>query len=85
MVEHAKKLKGPGGDLIGFIYEFWLKSFKDFVNEVWKYSSKFTLNFFKKNEPQDIDSSQHQSNMSDIRSESSNTMGSKDKRKGWTK
>jgi len=49
MVQHAKKFKGPGIDLMAFLYDFWLKSFKDFVNEVWKYSSKFTLNFFKKN------------------------------------
>lgn len=85
MMANCKKFKGPGMDLIASIYEFWMKSFKDFVQEIWKYSSKFTLNFFKKDEHQ-----QHEAcdsnNFSDIRSESSNanTMGSKDKRKGWT-
>lgn len=44
----AKKMKGPGIDLISTIYEFWMKMFKDFTNEIWKHSSKFTLNFFKK-------------------------------------
>jgi hypothetical protein len=48
MILTNKKLKGPGIDLISSLYEFWIKSFKDFVNEIWKYSSKFTLSFFKK-------------------------------------
>lgn len=48
MVNHCKKAKGPGIELITTIYDFWMRSFKDFVNEIWKYSSKFTLNFFKK-------------------------------------
>jgi len=53
-----------------------MKSFKDFINEIGRYSSKFTLNFFKKN-AQEVDSSHNASNFSDMRSESSNTMGSK--------
>jgi len=61
-----------------------MKSFKDFVNEIGRYSSKFTLNFFKKT-AHEVDSSNNFSNNSEIRSESSNTMGSKDKRKGWSK
>lgn len=47
-IQNAKKTKGPGFDLILQIYDFWMKTFKDFVNEIWKYSSKYTLNFFKK-------------------------------------
>jgi hypothetical protein len=79
MAAQCKRLKGPGIDLFASLYEFWTRSFKDLINEIWRYSSKFTLNFFKKNEPQDADSIQHPS---DFRSESSNTntMGSKDKR-----
>jgi hypothetical protein len=53
MVSNSKKLKGPGVDLIVSIYDFWMKSFKDFINEIWKYSSKFTLSFFKKEEHQE--------------------------------
>jgi hypothetical protein len=49
------------------------------VNEIWKYSSRFTLNFFKKQERQHFEACSEEP-----RSESSNTMGSKDKRKGWT-
>lgn len=56
MVNNCKKLKGPGVDLITSIYDFWMKSFKDFVNEIWKYSSKFTLSFFKKEEHQEYSS-----------------------------
>jgi hypothetical protein len=83
MMAHAKKMKGPGMDLIATIYEYWMKSFKDFVNEIWKYSSKYTLNFFKKEERHEQPDSH---TFSDIRSESSNTntMGSKEKRKGWS-
>ena len=50
MINNCKKMKGPGIDLITSIYDFWMKSFKDFVNEILKYSSKFTLSFFKKQE-----------------------------------
>jgi hypothetical protein len=32
MMGNAKKMKGPGMDLIATIYECWMKSFKDFVN-----------------------------------------------------
>ncbi len=52
MVNHCKKFKGPGIELVITLYEFWSKSFKDMINEIWRHSSKFTLNFFKKNEPQ---------------------------------
>lgn len=38
------------------------------INEIWRYSSKYTLNFFKKNEPQEVDSSNQPSYNSDIRS-----------------
>jgi hypothetical protein len=81
MVGNCKKLKGPGIDLISQIHDFWMRSFKDFVNEVWRHSSKFTLNFFKKEEGLDCSSESVE-----VRSESSNanTMGSKDKRKGWS-
>jgi len=51
LLTNSKKMKGPGMDLISSIYDFWMKSFKDFVNEIWKHSSKFTLNFFKKHHP----------------------------------
>ncbi len=50
------------------------------MNEIWKYSSRFTLNFFKKQERQ----GHVEACSEEPRSESSNTMGSKDKRKGWT-
>lgn len=76
MIGHCRKFKGPGNELVLSIYDFWMKSFKDFINEIGRYSSKFTLNFFKKN-AQEVDSSHNASNFSDIRSESSNTMGSK--------
>lgn len=49
MIIVGKKMKGPGIDLMALIYDFWMRSFKDFVNEIWRYSSKYTLNFFKKN------------------------------------
>jgi hypothetical protein len=49
---NSRKLKGPGIELIASLYEFWQKSFKEFVNEIWKYSSRFTLNFFKKQDRQ---------------------------------
>lgn len=84
MVQHCKKFKGPGIQLFSCLYEFWNKAFKDLINDVWKYSSKFTLSFFKKNEPQEDIESNNGSNFVDIRSDS-NTMGSKDKRKGWCK
>jgi hypothetical protein len=83
MIDEAKKYKGPGFDLITSLYDFWMKSFKDLISEIWKYSSKYTLNFFKKQEP--YEESNQPSQLSDLRSESSNTIGSKDKRKGWTK
>lgn len=47
-INNAKRIKGPGPELIYTIYDFWLKTFKDFVNEIWKYSSQYTLNFLKK-------------------------------------
>jgi hypothetical protein len=52
LVMNSRKLKGPGIELIASLYEFWQKSFKEFVNEIWKYSSRFTLNFFKKQDRQ---------------------------------
>lgn len=82
MIAANKKMKGPGVDLMVSIYDFWMKSFKDFVNQIWRYSSKYTLNFFKKNEPEQ----ENADSRSDYHSESSNTntIGSKDKRKGWS-
>lgn len=32
MVNNCKKAKGPSIDLITTIYDFWMRSFKDFVN-----------------------------------------------------
>ena len=47
-IQNSKKIRGPGMDLILAIYDFWMRSFRDFVNEIWKHSEKFALNFFKK-------------------------------------
>lgn len=91
MIANCRKLKGPGIELIANIHDFWMRSFKDFVNEIWRHSSKFTLNFFKKDQKEEGHSFKSEevyecsSEGVEVRSESSNTntMGSKDKRKGW--
>ena len=31
-IEESKRFKGPGIDLIASLYDFWMKSMKDFVN-----------------------------------------------------
>ena len=66
-----------------------MRSFKDFVNEIRRHSSKFTLNFFKKDKREEgelIRGEECSSEAMEARSESSNanTINSKDKRKGWT-
>ena len=48
MLEKAKKVRGPGIDLIMLFYDYWMKVFKDFVLEIWKHSEKYTLSFLKK-------------------------------------
>jgi hypothetical protein len=89
MIATCRKLKGPGIELIANIHDFWMRSFKDFVNEIWRHSSKFTLNFFKKDKREEgelIRGEECSSEAMEARSESSNanTINSKDKRKGWT-
>ena len=34
MINNCRKLKGPGIDLVSSIYDFWMKSFKDFVDDI---------------------------------------------------
>ena len=80
-------MKGPGIELITNIHDFWMRSFKDFVNEIWRHSSKFTLNFFKKDKKEEgLIREECSSEVMEARSETSNanTINSKDKRKGWT-
>lgn len=84
MINNCKKIKGPGLDLVVSIYDFWMKAFKDFMNEIWKHSSKFTLNFFKKEKNSEVSDTN-----SEVKSETSNNANTKntnekEKRKGWS-
>ena len=74
MIENAKNIKGPGINLVSFLYDYWMKVFKDFILEIWKHSEKFTLNFLKKIKNNDSNSNFESSTSSKVKEE---------KRKPW--
>lgn len=79
----CKKIKGPSIDLFLSMYDFWMKMFKSFIQDIFKYSEKYTLNFIKKKVGTDNSNFDCSSSNIEGKSGNSSRINDPDRRKPW--